>query len=242
RAARPRHPSHLPDARRRGAARRGERLDRPPAPPRLRGRGHRVGALRVPRAAGHDVLHLGCAPARESHPLRGRARRHRVGRRRAAARARGQAAAEHTGCICVPILALYAVVYACDTSAWWLTMADERIRPPFWRAYAITVAGFSLNFVTPMVNVGGEPFKIAAAARWLGVRRAAGSVVIYQVLHTLGMLLSFLTAIVLGLLLLPPHPALRAGLVVAFVVLALLCWLLLTGHRRGVLESALDLI
>ena len=32
------------------------------------------------------------------------------------------------------------------------------------------------------------------------------------------------------------------GLVVAFVVLALLCWLLLTGHRRGVLESALDLI
>src|SRR5256886_1245539 len=121
-------------------------------------------------------------------------------------------------------------------------MPDEPVRPPFWRAYAITVAGFSLNFVTPMVNVGGEPFKIAAAARWLGVRRAAGSVVIYQVLHTLGMLLSFLTAIVLGLLLLPPHPALRAGLVVAFVVLALLCWLLLTGHRRGVLERALDLI
>src|SRR2546427_7816899 len=47
-------------------------------------------------------------------------------------------------------------------------------------------------------NVGGEPFKIAAAARWLGGRRAAGSGVIYQMLHTLGMLLSFLTAIVLG--------------------------------------------
>src|SRR5437660_10515891 len=119
-------------------------------------------------------------------------------------------------------------------------MADEPIRPPFWRAYAITVAGFSLNFVTPMVNVGGEPFKIAAAARWLGVRRAAGSVVIYQMLHTLGMLLSFLTAIVLGALLLPPHPALLAGLAVAAVVLALLCSLLLAGHRRGVLARAHD--
>src|SRR5213079_826818 len=119
--------------------------------------------------------------------------------------------AAHTGWIFVPILILYGVVYACNTAAWRLIMADEPVRPPFWRAYAITVAGFSLNFVTPMVNVGGEPFKIAAAARWLGVRRAAGSVVIYQVLHTLGMLLSFLTAIVLGLLLLPPHPARRAG-------------------------------
>src|SRR3989449_10800475 len=45
-----------------------------------------------------------------------------------------------------------------------------------------------------MVNVGGEPFKIAAVAPWLGVRRAAGSVVLYQMLHTFGMLLSFLTA------------------------------------------------
>ena len=94
--------------------------------------------------------------------------------------ARLLADAEHTGWIFVPILILYGVVYACNTSAWWLIMADEPIRPPFWRAYAITVAGFSLNFVTPMVNVGGEPFKIAAAARWLGVRRAAGSVVIIR--------------------------------------------------------------
>src|SRR5438132_14365106 len=81
------------------------------------------------------------------------------------------------------------------------------------RAYAITVASFSLNFMTPMVNVGGEPFKIAAVAPWLGLRRAAGSVVIYQILHTLGMLLSFLTAVVLGALLLPRNPADRKSVV-----------------------------
>src|SRR3989441_4700632 len=126
--------------------------------------------------------------------------------------------------------------------AGWLMRGAGRSRPPFWRTYAITTAGFALNFVTPMVNVGGEPFKIAAASRWLGVRRAAGSVVTYQMLHTLGMLLSFLTAIVLGALPLPPHAALLAGLAVAFTVLAALCWLLLTGHRRGVLEQALNLM
>src|SRR5204862_2773713 len=48
----------------------------------------------------------------------------------------------------------------------------------------------------------------------------------------LGMLLSFLTAVVLGALLLPPHPAILAFLALAFVVLAALVVLLVTGHRR----------
>ena len=150
--------------------------------------------------------------------------------------------AVRTGWWFVPILLLYSVVCACNAGAWWLSMADEPSRPPFWRAYAITVAGFSLNFVTPMINVGGEPFKIAAVAPWLGLRRAAGSVILYQMLHTLGMLLSFLTAVVLGALLLPPYAALRASLALAFVVLAALVLLLLTGHRHGGLERLLDLL
>ena len=150
--------------------------------------------------------------------------------------------AVRTGWLFVPILLLYGVVCACNAGAWWLSMADEPSHPPFWRTFAITIASFSLNFMTPMVNVGGEPFKIAAVAPWLGLRRAAGSVVIYQMLHTLGMLLSFLTAVVLGALLLPPHPALLTTLAVAFVVLAGLTLLLLTGHRRGGLERLLDLL
>lgn len=147
-----------------------------------------------------------------------------------------------TGWMFIPILLLYGVVYVGNAAAWWLVMAEEPRRPPFWRVWAISVSAFSLNFVTPLVNVGGEPFRIAAVAPWLGVRRAAGSAVIYQMLHTFGMLLSFLTAIVVGALLLPPHPAILAILAVAFVVLAALTLLLLGGHRRGVLETALNLL
>src|SRR2546427_3728654 len=74
--------------------------------------------------------------------------------------------AVRTGWMFVPILLLYGVVYVANGWAWWLIMADEPSRPPFWRACGITVASFSLNFLTPMVNVGGEPFKIAAVAPW----------------------------------------------------------------------------
>ncbi len=146
------------------------------------------------------------------------------------------------GWMFVPILLLYGVVYACNAAAWRLIMADEPRRPPFWRTLAITVSGFSLNFVTPMINVGGEPFKVAAVSPWLGVRRAAGSVVIYQMLHTFGILLSLSTAVVLAAFFLPPHPAIVAALAVALAVLVTLTLLLFTGHRRGVLEQALDLL
>jgi len=150
--------------------------------------------------------------------------------------------AVQTGWLFVPILLLYGTVCCCNACAWWLIMADEPSRPPLWRTWAITVAGFALNFMTPMVNVGGEPFKIAAVSPWLGARRAAGSAVIYQMLHTLGILLSFLTAVVLGAVLLPHRPGVLAGLAVAFPVLVTLSGLLLTGHRRGGLERALNLM
>src|SRR6266566_4088128 len=150
--------------------------------------------------------------------------------------------ARHTGWMFVPILLLYGTVCACNAGAWWLVMAGEPSRPPYWRAWAITVASFSLNFMTPLVNVGGEPFKIAAVAPWLGLRRAAGSAVIYQMLHTFGMLLSFLTAVVLGIIFLPRSPVIVALLAGAFLALAALTLLLLTGHQRGMLAGALDLL
>jgi uncharacterized protein (TIRG00374 family) len=150
--------------------------------------------------------------------------------------------AAQTGWMFVPILLVYGVVYTCNAGAWWLTMAGEPRRPPFWRTWAITVASFALNFMTPLVNVGGEPFKIAAVAPWLGLRRAAGSAVLYQMLHTFGMLLSFLTAALLGFVFLPHTPAILALLSIAVVVLTVLTSLLFTGHRRGGLEQALNLL
>jgi len=83
--------------------------------------------------------------------------------------------AGRTGFLFVPILLVYALVYACSALAWRLTMGDSH-RPSFWRTYAVTISAGALNFLTPVVNAGGEAFRVAALAPWLGKRRAAGSV------------------------------------------------------------------
>jgi hypothetical protein len=106
--------------------------------------------------------------------------------------------------------------------------------------YTVTVAGFALNFVTPMLNVGGEPFKIAAVAPWLTTRRAAGSVIIHNGLRGLSFLLSWLTAIVLGFVMLPRDGLTDLLLAVAALVGLALTALLLAAHRHGGLARVLN--
>ena len=147
-----------------------------------------------------------------------------------------------TGWMFVPIVLLYGFVYVCSAGAWLLILADEPRRPSFGRLYAVTTAGAALNFVTPMVNVGGEPFKIAAVAPWVSTRRAAGSVIIHNVLRTLGFLLSWLTALALGFVWLPHDLPIRLALGAATLVIAALTAVLFSGHRRGALEKTLNVL
>src|SRR5437879_7049408 len=151
--------------------------------------------------------------------------------------------AGRTGFMFVPIVLLYALVYACSARAWQLTMGGgESNRPSFWRTYAVTISAGALNFLTPVVNAGGEPFRVAALAPWLGTRRAAGSVILHRMLHSFAYVLVWFTAIVLAFALLPREaPAIALVLLgCAGIALVAIIALFISAHRSGMLERLLD--
>jgi uncharacterized protein (TIRG00374 family) len=150
--------------------------------------------------------------------------------------------AKATGWMIIPIVLLFALVYACSAQAWQLVMADDAHRPSFRHTYAIFVAGLGINHLTPMVNAGGEPYKVATLASWLGTTRAAGSVILHTMLRTMGSFLMWLTAAVLGLLLLPHRAAIVVPLCAAVVVVAGLILLLLMGHRHGIVARVVEVV
>jgi len=88
--------------------------------------------------------------------------------------------------------------------------------------------------------MGGEPYRIAALTPYLGTRRAAGSVIVHRMLHSLAYVLVWLTALGLGFVMLPRGTAPTVVVVLTATVLAGLIALLLFGHRSGVLERVLD--
>jgi len=149
--------------------------------------------------------------------------------------------AARTGFLFVPIVLLYALVYACSARAWQLTMGETN-RPSYWRTYALTVSAGALNFLTPLINAGGEPYRAAALAPWLGKRRAAGSVILHRMLHSFAYVLVWFTAIVLAFALLP-HGAPAFALVLlgcAGIALVAIIGLFISAHRSGMLERLLD--
>ncbi len=149
--------------------------------------------------------------------------------------------AARTGWMFVPIVLLYALVYACSALAWQLTMGHSN-RPSFWRTYAVLISAGALNFLTPLINAGGEPFRVAALAPWLGKRRAAGSVILHRMLHSFTYVLVWFTAVVLAFAFLPRESPNVVRVILSAVGLLLVgvIALFLSAHRRGVLERILN--
>jgi uncharacterized protein (TIRG00374 family) len=146
----------------------------------------------------------------------------------------------------LPAVLAWGAVYACNTVAWRL-LIDNGPPPglpsiPFGRAYAITVSSFALNYVTPMISLGGEPFRVAAAAEYLGGRRAASSVVSFRIVHTLGQLLFWLTAIPIAYVVVPKSWRMTVALIVLCLALLGITILLLGLFRHGFVEKALDVL
>lgn len=142
----------------------------------------------------------------------------------------------------LPVLGVYAVAYACYTGAWLLLLADEPRRPGFLAGYAITTASFGLNYLTPIVNAGGEPYRAAATAQWLGARRATGATVLYYLLHALSSFALWFAALVVALVILPRSAWHVGGAIALGAGILALSVLVLAAHRDGVMVRLLALL
>jgi hypothetical protein len=146
-----------------------------------------------------------------------------------------------TGWVFVPIVLVYALVYATNTFAWRI-IAHASSQLSFWRAYAISVSSFAINYITPLVNLGGEPFKAAAAAPYLGTTTAAASVVAFRIVHSLGQFIFWLLTLPIAYALLPHTPTIMTFLVIAAAGLVIGAFLLVMLLRARAVEPLLGAI
>ncbi|MES2307210.1 MAG: flippase-like domain-containing protein [Gemmatimonadota bacterium] len=144
---------------------------------------------------------------------------------------------KRAGWVLLPVVALWGVVYACNARAWQLLVPNRPAEFTFARAFLLSVNAFALNFATPFLAMGGEPFRVAGATKYLGRSCAVGSVVGFRFLHALAHILVFLLAIVPAAILLPHTPLVLCTLAVVAIVLLLIASFLLSQHRRGVFEK-----
>jgi uncharacterized protein (TIRG00374 family) len=138
------------------------------------------------------------------------------------------------------VVSVYGLVYILNTVAWRLTMIAEP-KLTFHKSYAINVAAFAINYLTPFASIGGEPYKIVAASQWMGVQNATASALNFRLVHMQAHALIFLTGVILAFVWLPRTAIGLPVLGLMAVVLIALNLLLFAIHREGIVERLFDI-
>jgi uncharacterized protein (TIRG00374 family) len=117
------------------------------------------------------------------------------------------------------------------TARWWLLLAAQGLRIPYWRLMAYRLTAFGISYFTPGSHFGGEPYQVFAVSRWHGapVPISLAAVTLDKVLEML-INLAFLVGGILALLTLRDTVAPWVGgqlILYALLLLAIPCALLL---------------
>ncbi len=140
------------------------------------------------------------------------------------------------------IVGVWFVIYILNTLAWKTLLGDSGKRISFPQLFMVTVSGFVINYVTPVIALGGEPYKVKALAGTFGTQQSLSAVVLYRMVHLLGHMFLLLAGIVLALAFLGLPVPIVIALMVSGVVIVGLIFITLNGHRDGIFERLHNLI
>lgn len=142
------------------------------------------------------------------------------------------------------VLLLWGVIYFMNTCAWQviLNAGGQTERVPFWKVYKYTVTGFSLNYVTPVGLLGGEPYRIMEVSAYVGKERATSSVILHAMMHIFSHFCFWAFSILLYLAFYGAQ--MGWGMAVLLLLIAGFCalgiYFFMKGYRNGLALSVLN--
>jgi len=146
-----------------------------------------------------------------------------------------------TGWYFIPVISVWAFVYLFNAFAWRLIINNGNHNIPFHKVIQITISGFALNYITPSIAVGGEPYRIAELREPLGTSRAVSVTLLYTMIHILSSFVFWMLIIVLALISLPLSTAIKITLLITLIVFSLVVYFFITRHKKGVAKSIFNI-
>ncbi|MGE5680687.1 MAG: lysylphosphatidylglycerol synthase transmembrane domain-containing protein [Bacillota bacterium] len=140
------------------------------------------------------------------------------------------------------ITAIWGVVYLINALAWYIILGKDREKVSFARVFGIGISGFAINYITPFVNLGGEPYRVSALRNSLGIEKAISAVTLYRMVHILAHLIFWLCIIPVSFIVLPKTAGLTALLTGIFAAVLFLIIFFFSRHRKGIFEAILNLL
>ncbi|MDR0295206.1 MAG: flippase-like domain-containing protein [Prevotellaceae bacterium] len=154
---------------------------------------------------------------------------------------------QKTGWWFFPVIGIWLVVYIINTFSWNVIVrntSDLTVTryPSFLKMLKITISGYCINYITPVVALGGEPYRIFAIQNYVGARKATSKVLSYSLMHILSHLVFWIASIILILLWLRPPWGLSLGLAITFCLFILALYMVFRGYRKGLVAKTFRIL
>jgi uncharacterized protein (TIRG00374 family) len=143
---------------------------------------------------------------------------------------------ERAGWSLVQVIGVWFFIYLLNTFAWKLVLGEKANGLAFPRLFMVTVSGFVINYMTPVIALGGEPYRVRALSTTLGMQQSVSTVVLYRMVHLLGHMLLLLAGIQAALIALGFPAPVNLLLGATALVLVGIIVVTLAGQKRGVFE------
>jgi len=141
---------------------------------------------------------------------------------------------DKTGYYFIPICGVWLVVYILNAYAWQLIIDNNSCS--FTKLIAVSISSFAINYITPFVNLGGEPYRVLAVKEDIGLNKAVSSTLLYNMLHILSHLFLWIISIVLILYFYNLDSASFILLLISFIVILLIMLIFFIAHKKGVFK------
>ncbi len=145
-----------------------------------------------------------------------------------------------TGWWFAPVILSWIPVYMMNTKAWQIILGNSKIS--FFRLLSISITGFAINYITPVVGLGGEPYKVMLIKDKNGLEKSTSSIVLYNMLHMLSHFFFWLSAVILIVIVNRLDTATYIVLAISFVIISGLIILFYAGHKKGVIFMFLNIL
>jgi uncharacterized protein (TIRG00374 family) len=148
-----------------------------------------------------------------------------------------------TGWWFLAILGAWCVTYSLNSCTLGLLLGPDRYRVGPLRILGTIVAGFAMNYATPVLHMGGEPFRIMVLSEWIERSRAAFATIAFKAFNTAGTVSHWLIGLVVFVCIAPARH--RAAALVTLVVLVTLLaaiFVSIARAERGVFAALMGFI
>lgn len=81
------------------------------------------------------------------------------------------------------IIALWAIVYVLNAASWSYIIKSNSVKLPFSLIYGLTISGYAINYITPFVMLGGEPYRVLTLDKYMPRQKATIVVLQNSVMH-----------------------------------------------------------